>query len=152
MDEARRTLNIALVYLDAGGGHRAAAQALAAVIRRQGRPWNVQLVQLMEMLDPQASLPKLTGRRFLFRQDVGRRHKETLYDRPRPIGCDAGFVIKAAEQRRGGVPLRRRHGNASLGQVPVQNPTRQSRQRHFAGLAALAKHMKPNDRDADRPR
>jgi UDP-N-acetylglucosamine:LPS N-acetylglucosamine transferase len=47
----------------AGGAPRAAAPALAVVLGRPGRPWHVQLVQLMEVLDPQASFHKLTGQR-----------------------------------------------------------------------------------------
>ena len=52
---------IALVYFNAGGGHRAAAMALEAVIRQQGRPWRVQLVNLFEVLDPQGRFRKITG-------------------------------------------------------------------------------------------
>jgi UDP-N-acetylglucosamine:LPS N-acetylglucosamine transferase len=52
---------IALVYFNAGGGHRAAAQALQAVIEQQRRPWRVQLVNLFEVLDPQGLFRKLTG-------------------------------------------------------------------------------------------
>ncbi len=54
---------IDLVYFDAGGGHRASAQALEAVIREQGRPWQVRLVNLFEVLDPQGYFRKLTGMR-----------------------------------------------------------------------------------------
>lgn len=53
---------IDLIYLDAGGGHRAAARALQAVIRRQQRPWNVRLVHLARVLDPGRSFERLTGR------------------------------------------------------------------------------------------
>jgi len=52
---------IDLVYFNAGGGHRASAQALEAVIREQGRPWAIRLVNLFEVLDPQDSFRKLTG-------------------------------------------------------------------------------------------
>ncbi len=52
---------IALVYFNAGGGHRAAAQALQAVIAEQGRPWRVRLVNLFEVLDAQGRFRKLTG-------------------------------------------------------------------------------------------
>lgn len=37
-------------YFDAGGGHRAAAQALKQVIDGQQRPWDVQLVNLQHLL------------------------------------------------------------------------------------------------------
>jgi hypothetical protein len=50
-----------LIYFNAGGGHRAAAQALAAVISEQGRPWQVRCVNLVEMLDPQARFRRVTG-------------------------------------------------------------------------------------------
>lgn len=50
-----------LVYFNAGGGHRAAALALEEVIRMQGRPWQVRLIDLMEVLDPRGRLRKLTG-------------------------------------------------------------------------------------------
>lgn len=50
-----------LVYFNAGGGHRAAAQALRDTIALQGRPWDVRLVNLFEVLDPNGSFRKLTG-------------------------------------------------------------------------------------------
>ena len=50
---------IDLIYFNAGGGHRAAAQALQQVMA--WRPWNVRLVNLTEMLDPQGRFRKLTG-------------------------------------------------------------------------------------------
>ena len=40
---------IDLVYFNAGGGHRSAAMALETVIREQGRPWQVRLVNLLEV-------------------------------------------------------------------------------------------------------
>jgi 1,2-diacylglycerol 3-beta-galactosyltransferase len=42
---------LTLVFFDAGGGHRAAAQALASVIRSQNRPWEIELLNLQELLD-----------------------------------------------------------------------------------------------------
>ena len=50
-----------LVYFDAGGGHRAAATALAMVIEKQGRPWEIRLVNLQEVLAPLDLMRKLTG-------------------------------------------------------------------------------------------
>jgi UDP-N-acetylglucosamine:LPS N-acetylglucosamine transferase len=54
-----RTLD--LVYFNAGGGHRSAATALDTVIRDQGRPWDVRLVNIMEVLDPQDLFRKTLG-------------------------------------------------------------------------------------------
>jgi hypothetical protein len=42
--------NIDFIYFDAGGGHRAAATALKAVIEQQNLPWNIRLVNLQEVL------------------------------------------------------------------------------------------------------
>jgi 1,2-diacylglycerol 3-beta-galactosyltransferase len=50
-----------LVFFDAGGGHRAAANALNGVIAEQQRPWNVRLVNLQELLDPLDIFRKITG-------------------------------------------------------------------------------------------
>lgn len=50
-----------LIYFNAGGGHRASALALQAVLREQQRPWSVRLVNLFEVLDPQARFQKMTG-------------------------------------------------------------------------------------------
>ena len=51
---------------------------------------------------------------------------------------DAGPAIEADEQRRSGVPLRRRHRKATLSQVPVKHPAGNPRQHDLAGLAAFA--------------
>ena len=52
---------IELIYFNAGGGHRAAAQALQAVMLQQARPWNVRLVNLFDVLDPQGLFRRITG-------------------------------------------------------------------------------------------
>jgi len=49
------------LYFDAGGGHRAAATALKAVIDEQKRPWDVELVNLQEILGPLDVFRKVTG-------------------------------------------------------------------------------------------
>jgi UDP-N-acetylglucosamine:LPS N-acetylglucosamine transferase len=52
---------IDLIYFNAGGGHRAAANALHAAIETQGWGWRVRLVHLFEVLDPQGQFRRLTG-------------------------------------------------------------------------------------------
>ncbi len=52
---------IDLVYINAGGGHRSAATALEMAIREQARDWQVRLVNLFEVLDPQDIFRKTTG-------------------------------------------------------------------------------------------
>ncbi|MDP3084240.1 MAG: galactosyldiacylglycerol synthase [Rubrivivax sp.] len=50
-----------LVWFNAGGGHRAAAQALEQVMLSQGRDWNVRKVNLTEVLDPTGLFKRTTG-------------------------------------------------------------------------------------------
>lgn len=52
---------IDLVYFDAGGGHRAAALALQEAAREQQRPWQLRLVNLTQVLDPQAAFRRVMG-------------------------------------------------------------------------------------------
>jgi hypothetical protein len=61
---------IALVYFDAGGGHRNAAVALEQAIKESSLPWEVQLVNLQEILDSIDVVRRLTGLRI---QDVYNR-------------------------------------------------------------------------------
>jgi hypothetical protein len=52
---------IDFLYFDAGGGHRAAATALKAVIDEEKRPWDVRLINLQEILGPLDVFRKVTG-------------------------------------------------------------------------------------------
>ena len=52
---------IDLIYFNAGGGHRASALALEAALRRQAPSWQVRLVNLFEVLDPQDKFRAVTG-------------------------------------------------------------------------------------------
>src|ERR1700688_1543732 len=64
---------IALIYFDAGGGHRNAAMALEQAVQHSGQsklPWEVHLVNLQELLDPLDIVRRLTGLRI---QDVYNR-------------------------------------------------------------------------------
>ena len=54
---------ITIVFFEAGGGHRSAAEALKAVLESQERPWQVELLNLQELLDRLDVLKKLTGLR-----------------------------------------------------------------------------------------
>jgi UDP-N-acetylglucosamine:LPS N-acetylglucosamine transferase len=58
---------IDFIYFDAGGGHRSAATALKSVIEQQGRPWEIRMVNLQEVLDPLDVFRKVTGIRL---QDI----------------------------------------------------------------------------------
>jgi hypothetical protein len=53
--------NIDLIYFNAGGGHRAAAEALREVMVGEGSPWRVRLLNLFEMLDPQHLFRRVVG-------------------------------------------------------------------------------------------
>jgi UDP-N-acetylglucosamine:LPS N-acetylglucosamine transferase len=72
---------IDLVYFNAGGGHRSAAQALNAVISQQARPWQVRPVNLMEILDPRAVFLRTTG-----------MHPEDYYNRRLARGWTLGLA------------------------------------------------------------
>ena len=58
---------IELVYFDAGGGHRSAATALQQVIRQKDPEWDVNLMNLQELLDSIDIFRKITGIRL---QDI----------------------------------------------------------------------------------
>jgi UDP-N-acetylglucosamine:LPS N-acetylglucosamine transferase len=58
---------IDLIYIDAGGGHRAAATALADVILEQHRPWDLRFLCIQELLDSIDFVRKTVGIPF---QDV----------------------------------------------------------------------------------
>jgi hypothetical protein len=48
-----------IVFFDAGGGHRNAANAIKTVIEQQGRPWQVDLLNLQDLLDSIDPLQKI---------------------------------------------------------------------------------------------
>jgi len=58
---------ITLLYIDSGGGHRAAATALIEVLRMQRRPWDIEMVCIQDILDSVDFVRRITGIRF---QDV----------------------------------------------------------------------------------
>ena len=55
---------IDLIYIDSGGGHRAAATALETVIRDQQRPWDIRLHNIQDLLNSIDFIRKLTGIQF----------------------------------------------------------------------------------------
>jgi len=50
-----------LIYFDAGGGHRASATALISAARQQHRVWNINPINLRELLEPADVIRRLTG-------------------------------------------------------------------------------------------
>ncbi len=52
---------IVIVYFDAGGGHRAAARALAESIRQQERPWQIVCLNLDDVLESVDPIYRATG-------------------------------------------------------------------------------------------
>ncbi len=56
-------MRVDFIYFDAGGGHRAAANALRQVIEQQKRPFEIRMVNLQEVLDEMDVFRKVTGLR-----------------------------------------------------------------------------------------
>lgn len=54
---------LTIVFHNAGGGHPSTADALTPVLAKQPDPWQVQLLDMQEVLDPLDLLRKLTGLR-----------------------------------------------------------------------------------------
>ena len=52
---------LTIVFFDAGGGHRSAADALKSVLESQQPPWGVELLNLQEQLDKLDLLRRATG-------------------------------------------------------------------------------------------
>jgi hypothetical protein len=52
---------LTIVYFDAGGGHRSAAEALKSVLESQSHPWEVHLLNLQDELDRLDFLRRATG-------------------------------------------------------------------------------------------
>src|SRR6201988_2196224 len=52
---------LTIVFFDAGGGHRSAAEALKCVLESQPRPWQVHLLNLQDELDRLDLLRRTTG-------------------------------------------------------------------------------------------
>ncbi len=59
-----------LIFFDAGGGHRSAANSLRSVIQTEGYPWELRNVNLQELLDPVDLVRRITGVRV---QDIYNR-------------------------------------------------------------------------------
>lgn len=57
-------LKVSLIFIDSGGGHRAAATALSEAIRQQQYPWDLEMVSIQDLLDPIDFIRKSTGIRF----------------------------------------------------------------------------------------
>ncbi len=63
MAQSKLMKRLDFIYFDAGGGHRAAANALREVIERQDRPFDVRMVNLQELLNEIDIFRKVTGLR-----------------------------------------------------------------------------------------
>ena len=83
-------LNVDLVWFNAGGGHRAAAQALEQSIHAQGRPWRVRKVNFTEVIDPDAR----------WRRTV-RLEPEELYNKRLASGFTLGLSTELRWLQRG---------------------------------------------------
>jgi hypothetical protein len=53
--------NIELIFCDAGGGHRSAANALCEVARREERPWSMHMTNLLDLFAELDVWRRLTG-------------------------------------------------------------------------------------------
>jgi 1,2-diacylglycerol 3-beta-galactosyltransferase len=52
---------LTIVFFEAGGGHRSAAEALKSVFETQQQPWTVELLNIQELLDRLDVLKRVTG-------------------------------------------------------------------------------------------
>src|ERR1035438_3418060 len=70
--------SIDLIYIDAGGGHRAAATALTDVIGQQQRPWDLRQLCIQDLLDSIDFVRKSVGIPFQDVYNIMLRHGWTL--------------------------------------------------------------------------
>ena len=63
MPQSGQVRKLDFVFFDAGGGHRAAANALRQVMEQQGRKFEIRMVNLQELLDGIDVFRKVTGLR-----------------------------------------------------------------------------------------
>jgi 1,2-diacylglycerol 3-beta-galactosyltransferase len=61
MQESVAVKKVELVFFDAGGGHRSAANALSEIAKVEERPWEMKLMNLQELLDEMDVFRKVTG-------------------------------------------------------------------------------------------
>jgi 1,2-diacylglycerol 3-beta-galactosyltransferase len=59
--EAASAPEVVLFIVDAGGGHRASANALVAAAEQEGRPWRFRVVNAQQVLSPLDVWRRLTG-------------------------------------------------------------------------------------------
>jgi len=64
MKGAQVNPKIDFIYVDSGGGHRAAANALLDVIRQQQRQWDIRLLSIQDLLNRIDFIRKSTGIEF----------------------------------------------------------------------------------------
>jgi len=69
---------IDLIYIDAGGGHRAAVTALTDVIHQQQRPWDLRQLCIQDLLDSIDFVRKSVGIPFQDVYNIMLRHGWTL--------------------------------------------------------------------------
>ena len=69
---------VVLFILDAGGGHRSAANALVAAAEIEGRPWRFRVVSLQEVLSPLDLGRRLTGQSMEQTYNAMVRRRQTL--------------------------------------------------------------------------
>lgn len=103
-----------LVYFNAGGGHRSSALALQHALRTQrGRTWQVRLVNLFEVLDPEGRFQRATGslpedfynRRLARGWTLGMKHELRLLQAVIRLAHGALVRRLAAHWRRGAPDL-----------------------------------------------
>ncbi len=68
------TPSIDLIYIDSGGGHRAAATALTEVVRQQQRGWDLRLLSIQDLLDSIDFIRHTTGIPFQDIYNIMLRH------------------------------------------------------------------------------
>src|SRR4030081_1276343 len=52
---------LTIVFHNAGGGHKSAAEALKSTLTTQANPWDVELLDIQELLDPLDVVRRATG-------------------------------------------------------------------------------------------
>ncbi len=88
------------IFFDAGGGHRAAANGLKQVMEQQGRPFEIRMVNLQELLDSIDIFRKMTGLRLQDVYNVFLKHGWTLGSGPLMAGMHGIIRLFHSQQVR----------------------------------------------------